>query len=377
MHYLDYAATTPVSRAVADVVYDALTCSFGNPSAQYALGRDASAALSHARSTVAAALGCEAGRLYFTSCGTESDNWAIRAALHQNRRVGRHIITTAVEHHAVSMTCRALMQDGYEVTFLKPDKQGHIGADAVRAALREDTALVSMMLVNNELGTIYPVAEVAAMLRDLKHPALLHTDAVQAFGKIPFTARTLGADFIAISGHKIGAPKGIGALYISPRVKNPCPLLHGGGQEDGLRSGTEATAQIAGFAKAVELHFADFEGKLSHIRELCAYARAQLSTIDGLVFLCDDAAPHILAFSLTGYPSGNVVSDLDAKGICISAGSACHKGKPSDVVAALGLGKKVAAGVLRVSFGADSTRKDVDALFEALREHRQTRFPML
>ena len=180
-----------------------------------------------------------------------------------------------------------------------------------------------------------------------------------------------------MSGHKLGAPKGIGALYISPRVKNPRPLLHGGGQESGLRSGTEATAQIAGFAKAVELHFADLENTLAHMRELCTYARAQLSAIDGLVFLCEDAAPHILSFSLVGYPSGNVVSDLDAKGICISAGSACHKGRPSDVVAALGLPKKTAAGVLRVSFGADSTREDVDALCEALREHRQTRFPML
>lgn len=377
MHYLDYAATTPVSREVADAVYAALVEGFGNPSAQYARGRNAAAALSRARNTVAAALGCEAERLTFTSCGTESDNWAIRAALHHNRRVGRHIITTAVEHHAVLMTCRALMREGYEVTFLKPDRQGHIGADAVRAALREDTALVSMMLVNNELGTIYPVGEVAQLLRELNHPALLHTDAVQAFGKIPFSARTLGADFIAVSGHKLGAPKGIGALYIAPRVKNPCPLLHGGGQEEGLRSGTEATAQIAGFAKAVELHFADLAGKLAHIRELCSYARGELSKIDGVVFLCDDAAPHILAFSLAGYPSQNVVSDLDAKGICISAGSACHKGKPSDVVAAMQLPKKVAAGVLRVSFGAESARGDVDALCAALDEHRQTRFPML
>ncbi len=375
MHYLDHAATTPVPPAVAEEMVRVLTGDFGNPSAQYAAGRAAKERLARDRAVIAGALGAKPEQVFFTSCGTEGDNWAIRAALHQNRHLGRHIITTAVEHSAVLQCLKALEGEGYTVTYLKPDREGRITAEQVAEALREDTALVSMMLVNNETGAIFPVAEVAGLLKNRK--TLLHTDAVQGFLKIPFTARSLGADFIAISAHKVGGPKGIGALYMGGKARNPRPLLYGGGQESGLRPGTEATAQIAGFAKAVALRQEDLEEKLRHMARCRDYAREKLSAIPDLRFVGPGEAPHILALSLPGYPSQNIVSDLDTRGICISAGSACHRGKASHVFTAMGLDKRTAAGTVRISFGPETTFDDIDALAQALAEHRASRFPML
>jgi cysteine desulfurase len=377
MIYLDHAATTPVPRAVADTMYTVLTEHFGNPSAQYPMGLETKKQVELWRRTVAKALGCESRQLFFTSCGTEGDNWAIQAACWQNRRLGRHIVTTAVEHSAMLEGCRWMEQQGWEVTYLTPDGEGVITAQQVLDAVRPDTALVSCMLVNNELGTIYPIQEISRGLAAKNPQTLLHTDAVQGFLKIPFSAKTLGADFITISAHKIGGPKGIGALYIGPRVKNPRPLLPGGGQEGGLRSGTEATAQIAGFAKAVELRTEGLEDKLRHMAEIKAYAKEQLSAIPDLVFVGRSDAPHILSVSLVGWPSQNIVNDLGSQGICISAGSACHQGKPSQVVAALHLPKKTAGSVVRLSFGPETTREDIDACVQALRRHHDTRMPML
>lgn len=375
MHYLDHAATTPVPRTVAGEMVRVLTEDFGNPSSQYALGRAARDLVDRSRQTIANALGCEAKQLYFTSCGTEADNWALRAALHQNRRTGRHIITTAVEHSAVLQCAKALEQEGYEITCLKPDRSGRVTAAQVAGALREDTALVSVMLVNNETGAVFPVEEIAAGLKD--RPALLHTDAVQGFLKIPFTAKSLGADYITLSAHKIGGPKGVGALYIGGRAKNTLPLLFGGGQEAGLRPGTEPVAQIAGFARAVELRQERREEIIAHMSACRDYAREKLSAIPGLRFVGPASAPHILSVSLPGYPSQNVVGELDGKGICISAGSACHRGKASHVLTAMGLDKRTAAGTVRISFGPETEFADIDALAEALLEHKNTRFPML
>lgn len=243
MIYLDHAATTPVPEEVAHAVYDTLVSGWGNPSSQYPIGKQARDAVAAARETIAAALGCKSEQFVFTSCGSESDNWAVRLALHQNRHAGKHIITTAVEHSAILETCKALEQEGYSVTYLKPDKNGDITASQVESALRDDTALVTMMLVNNETGCIFPVAEVAQLLKAKKSRALLHTDAVQAFLKIPFRADTLGADLISVSAHKLGAPKGIGGLYLGERIRAPKPLIFGGGQESGLRSGTGPRAR--------------------------------------------------------------------------------------------------------------------------------------
>jgi len=377
MIYLDHAATTPVPKAVADEMYRVLTEEYGNPSSQYAYGREARRLVDVCRENIADALGCELGRLFFTACGTESDNWAFTAALWQNRRVGKHIVTTAVEHSAILERCRWLEQDGYEVTFLTPDRDGNIPAREVLEAVRPDTALVSVMLVNNETGNVYPVTEIAAGLRAKNEKTLLHTDAVQGFLKVPFSARTLGADFISLSAHKIGGPKGIGALYIGERVRSPRPLLPGGGQESGFRAGTEATAQIAGFAKATELRMDGLSEKLRHMAEIKAYAMERLAEIPDLRLIAKGTAPHVLSVSMPGYPSQNVVNDLSDAGICISAGSACHQGKPSQVTAALGLEKKVAAGVVRLSFGPETTREEIDAAAAALKKHHDTRFPML
>ena len=377
IHYLDHAATTPVPKVVADAVYEVLTQQYGNPGSQYPMGREAHALVERCRGELAAALGCRAEEFVFTSCGTESDNCALRLAAWQGRHAGRHIITTAVEHNAVLEPCRQLEQEGYEVTYLKPGRDGCVTAEQVEGALREDTVLVSMMLVNNETGCVFPVGETAKLLKRRGSKALLHTDAVQGFLKIPFTAASLGADLISVSGHKLGAPKGVGGLYIGPRVRAQRPLLAGGGQENGRRSGTEATAQLAGFAKAVELRREHLADTLLHLSELRDYALSRLLSIEGVVRVGEGTAPHILSISLEGYPSANVVEDLGKQGICISAGSACHRGRASHVYEAMDLPKKVRAGVLRVSFGPETTREDIDALALALERHRSERFPML
>ncbi|MCI9121053.1 MAG: cysteine desulfurase [Oscillibacter sp.] len=375
MIYLDHAATAPVPRAVADAMYEVLTAHCGNPSSQYSLGLDMKKRVESWRETVAAALDCPARNLYFTSCGTEGDNWALRAAAWQNRRMGTHIVTTAVEHSAVLETCRQLEQEGWEVTYLSPDREGNLSAAQVLEAVRPDTAAVSVMLVNNELGTVYPLEAIAQGLPARNPKTLLHTDAVQ--GLTVFPLGKLGADFVTVSAHKIGGPKGIGALYLGPRVRNPRPLLAGGGQEHGLRAGTEATAQIAGFAKAAELRLAHRNEDQAHLTALKAYAETVLLALPDVVRVGSGAASHILSISLAGWPSQNIVNDLDSQGICVSAGSACHQGKPSHVIAALKLPKRTAAGVIRLSFGPETTEAEIDACARALRRHHDQRMPML
>lgn len=377
VHYLDNAATTPVPEEVIAAMADTLRHHSGNPSSQYPYGQDGKAVAENGRAIIARALGCPKERLFFTSCGTESDAWAIRGAVWHGRHKGRHIVTTAVEHSAVLEPCRQLEQEGYEVTYLKPDRTGHISAEQVAEALREDTVLVSVMLVNNETGCLFPVADIARLLKERGSHALLHCDAVQGFLKVPCDPAGWGVDLMSLSAHKIGGPKGIGALYVRPDLRNLRPLLAGGGQEEGLRSGTEATAQIAGFAKAVALRQEGLEEKLAHMARIKAYCRERLLSIPGVVPVGSGEAPHILAVSLVGYPSANVINDLGSQGICLSAGSACHRGKASRGYAALGLDKRTAAGVLRLSFGPETTEGDIDALYEALLRHKNTRFSML
>ena len=377
MIYLDHAATTPVPKAVADAMYEVLTGQFGNPSSQYPMGQEAKQLVEGCRSVIAGALGCQSKNLYFTSCGTESDNWAIQAAVWQGRHNGRHIITTAVEHSAVLESCKWLEKQGWEVTYLQPDRDGNIHVEQVENALREDTVLVTMMLVNNETGCLFPVKETAQLLKAKKSKALLHSDAVQGFMKVECDPVGWGVDMMSLSAHKIGGPKGIGALYIADSFRNVRPVLPGGGQEGGLRSGTEATAQIAGFAKAVELRSEHLAQKLRHTAEIKEYCREKLLTIPGMVSVGNGTAPHILSMALAGYPSANIVTDLGEKGICISAGSACHRGKSSHVVSTLGLDKRTASGVIRISFAPDTTKEDIDTLCAALKEHQASRFPML
>ena len=365
-HYLDNAATTPVRQEAAQAALQAMTEGWGNPSSRYSLGTQAAEQVKTWRKQVADALGCQPNELYFTSCGSEGDNWAIQAAVELGRHKGKHIITSALEHSAVLEPCKALERQGYEVTCLKPDKNGMLSMEELAAALRPDTVLVSMMLVNNELGTVNPIREVANLIKRSGSPALLHCDAVQGFLKVPFTVKELGADFVAVSGHKIHAPKGIGALYVRNGLK-VSPMIRGGGQENGLRSGTEATAQIAAFAAAVQAGKDNLERDLAHMAEMKAYAAQTLQEkISGLILVGEGTAPHILPISMPGYKSEVVLRFLSDRGVYVSSGSACHKGKPSHVYAALGLQKKILDGVLRISFSYDTTREDIDALAEGL-----------
>ena len=365
-HYLDNAATTQTRPEAAQAAVTAMTEEWGNPSSRYAFGQEASGRLKEHRAQVAAGLGCRPEEVYFLSCGTEGDNWAIAAAVEKNRRKGKHIITTAIEHAAVLEPIRELERQGYEVTWLQPDQQGIITAEQVEAALRPDTILVAMMLVNNELGTVLPVAETARAIRAARCPALLHCDAVQGFLKVPFTPEGLGVDTLAVSGHKVHAPKGIGALYIRRGLRLP-PLIRGGGQEKGLRSGTEPTAQTAAFAAAVEAGRASLERDLAHMRELKDYAARTLrEQVPGLELIGAGTAPHILPVTLPGYKSEVVLRFLSDRGIYVSSGSACHKGKPSHVYAALKLPKPQLDGILRISFSYDTAREDVDALVQGL-----------
>ena len=376
-HYLDNAATTPVRPEAAQAAMDAMLQGWGNPSSVYALGTRAAAQVKGWRADVAGALGCLPEELFFTSCGSESDNWAIQGALELNRRKGGHIVTTAIEHAAVLEPLKALERQGYEVTYLQPGRQGVLDPAQVEGALRPDTVLVSMMLVNNELGTILPVREAAAAIRRTGCPALLHCDAVQGFLKIPFTPKELGVDLLSISGHKVHAPKGVGALYVRKGLKLP-PLIRGGGQEGGLRSGTEATSQIAAFAAAARLGASSSGEDQARMAGLKARAIQRLAQeLPEAVVLTQGGAPHILPASLPGYKSEVVVRFLSDRGVYLSSGSACHRGRPSHVFAALKLPKAQQDGALRISFSYDTTQEDVDALIDGLKAAKEGLFPTL
>lgn len=363
--YLDHAATTPVCPEAAQAALEVMTGGFGNPSSLYSLGKNAARRLTADRSVIAGALGCLPEELFFTSCGTEGDNWAIRSTVELNRKKGNHIVTTAIEHSAVLEPMKELKKEGFEITFLKPDGEGNISPEVVKAAIRPDTILVSMMLVNNEVGTILPVRAAADAIRASRSPALLHTDAVQGFLKVSFSPRELGADLVSICGHKVRAPKGVGALYIKKELLSRMkPLLLGGGQEKGLRPGTEATAQAAAFAAAVKAWEPGFADQIRAVKD---YAADLLSAIPGVTPISRGDAPHILALSLPDFSGQSVVEALGSQGICVSSGSACHRGKPSHVFEAMPLPQKVKYGALRVSFGPESTKAEVDALAELIR----------
>ena len=363
--YFDYAATTPVRPEAARAMMETMG-QFGNPSSRYPWGRQAAERVKGYRETVARALGCAPGEVYFTSCGTESDNWAIRKGVELNRRKGKHIVTTAIEHAAVLETCRELEGQGYEVTYLKPDKTGRITAEAAAAALRPDTALVSMMLVNNEVGFVLPVADCVRAVKAYDSRILFHCDAVQGFLKLPYSVASLGVDLAAVSGHKLGALKGVGAMYVKKGVRLR-PMITGGGQEDGMRSGTEATVQLAGFAAACEAATAD-KTRIERTAAIKEYTLERLkAALPKLEVISAGDAAHICAVTLPGYKSEVIVRVLGDQGICISSGSACHKGKPSHVFAALGLPKPWLDGALRISFSPDSTREEADRLVSALK----------
>ncbi len=360
MIYLDNSATTrPCPEAVAAMT-QALTENWGNPSGLYQFGIDAARQLRTARRQVEAALGAENDRVFFTSGGTEADNWAVFGTARRMGKRGKHIVTTAVEHHAVLNAMKELEAQGFAVTYLQPDAMGQVDLEALKAALRPDTILVSVMLVNNETGAVMPISQMAKLTHRVCPNALFHTDAVQGFLKVPFQAKTLGADLISVSSHKIHGPKGAGALYISPRLRSFPPLLLGGGQEGGLRSGTEATPAIFGFAAACTAGATSFREDTAREKALLEELAGHMARLPGVVVNGCHAAPHILNLSIPGIPTQSTINILQDAGICVSAGSACAKGHRSHVLTAMGLRPEVIDSSFRVSISRETEREQLE-----------------
>ena len=368
--YLDNAATTPVCPEAAEAAVRMMTAHFGNPSSTHAPGRAAREELKKARETIAASIGAQPGEIFFTAGGTESDNWALRSGAQLMRHKGKHIISSTVEHDAIRKSLDELERLGYEVTRLSPAADGAIHADALAAALRPDTILVSLMLVNNETGAVSDVAAFSRAIRAAGCPALLHTDAVQGYCKLPFTAKSLGADMITLSAHKINAPKGTGALYVRSGVKLP-PFLLGGGQEGGLRSGTENMPGIVAFAAAAAAAMAD-KGYRERMNALREHTLARLRAENPPLVVIGGGAPHLLCVSLPGWRSEVLLNFLDAKGVSISKGSACKRGARSHVLEAMGLDARVIDGAVRVSFSRLTTQEEADYFCDCFAEARRT-----
>ena len=367
MIYLDNSATTKPCPQAVEAMTKAMTENWGNPSALYAFGIDMARELRSARHQLAAAMGAEPERVFFTSGGTEADNWAVMGTVKRMGKRGKHIVTTAMEHHAILNCMQELQAQGFEVTYLKPDQMGRISTEDLKAALRKDTILVSIMMVNNEVGSVMPIAQMAKLTHRFCPDAIFHTDAVQGFLKVPFQAKTLGADLISVSSHKIHGPKGAGALYISPRLKSFPPLLLGGGQEGGYRSGTEATPAIFSFAAAAEAGAATFREDQERETALLAGLAQTLSTLPGVVINGAHEAPHILSVSVPGVPTQNTINILQDHGICVSAGSACAKGHRSHVLTAMGIRPEIIDATFRVSLSRLNTQEELDKLVQAIR----------
>lgn len=368
--YADNAATTAVSKRVLDAMLPYMTEQFGNPSSIYKLGRDAEKAITIARERIADAIGCSAGEIFFTSGGSEADNWAIRSAvLRLGAKEKKHIITTNFEHHAVLHTCEFLEKQGCEVTYLPVDENGYITAEQVRNAIRGDTAIVSVMYANNEIGTIMPVREIGEVCRE--KGVLFHTDAVQAVGNIPINVREQNIDMMSCSGHKIHAQKGIGFLYVRKGIPMT-NLIFGGAQERGRRAGTENVPAIIGLAEAVSAacdNIHEKAAKVAKMRDRLINGITQIpcSRLNGGMTnrLCGN-----VNISFLGVEGESLLLLLDANGICASSGSACTSGSldPSHVLLALGLPHEVAHGSMRLSISDETTDEDIDYILETVQK---------
>ena len=368
MIYLDNSATTKPCKEAVEATMLAMTENWANPSALYNFGIEIGRQLRTARHAGAAAMGAEPDRVFFTSGGTEADNWAVFSTIKRFGKRGKHIITTAIEHHAILNCMKELEAQGFEVTYLQPDATGTVTLDALKAALRKDTILVSIMMVNNEVGSVMPIAQMAKLTHKLCPDAVFHTDAVQGFLKVPFAAKTLGADLISISSHKVHGPKGVGALYISPRLKSFPAYLIGGGQEGNYRSGTEGTPAIFGFAAACTAMAATCKEDIKAEKALIDELAEKLTALDGVCVNGSHAAPHVLSIAVPGVPTQNSINILQDHGICVSAGSACAKGHRSHVLESMKVAPEVIDGSFRISICKDTTKDELDQLFSIIQQ---------
>ncbi len=366
--YLDNSATTPVCNEAKEKMIFAITECWGNPSSTHKMGIKASEALDSARETVAGKLGCEKNEIYFTSGGTQSNNIAILGAAEKNAKRGNRIITTEIEHPSVAKTMDALKQKGFEIIRLPVEKNGVISIQKLIDSINEKTILISIMAVNNEVGSIQPIEKIKLALKRKNSTALIHCDAVQAFGKIPIRVKKLGVDLMSISSHKIHGPKGAGALYINNAIKINSPV-HGGGQENGICSGTQSMPAICGFEGACKALPENLNLQLEKTKILRDYFVEEFIKIPGAaVNSPDDALPYIINISLLKKRSEPIINFLSEKGIYVSAGSACSKGHRSDVLLKMGYDAERIDGALRISLSRFTEKEDMDYLLSALNE---------
>ncbi len=370
VRYFDNAATTRVKEEVLEEMLPYFNERYGNPSSLYSIGRISKKAIEEARKKVASLINASPNEIYFTGCGSESDNTIIKGIAYSRRKQGKHIITSKIEHPAVLHTCQNLEKQGFEVTYLKVNKEGFIDIEDLRNAIRNDTILISIMFANNEIGTIQPIEMVAKIAK--MHNIVFHTDAVQACGNIPIDVKRMGIDALSLSGHKLYAPKGIGALYVRNGIEFE-KFMDGGHQEKNKRAGTENVAGIVGLGKACELANQNLRGHMTHLKELRDYFISQVEEkIEGAILngSKENRLPGNANFSFPSVDGEALLLNLDSKGICASSGSACTSGSsnPSHVLSSIGLSDKLAHSSLRVTFGEDNTKEDVDYLVTSLLE---------
>ncbi|MFI3227633.1 MAG: cysteine desulfurase family protein [Clostridia bacterium] len=366
MGYLDNSATTKVYKEVADVVYDVMINNYGNPSSLHKIGRDAKEILDNSSKNFAKTINCKPDEVIFTSGGTESINTAAFSTCKKLGKRGKHIVATEIEHSATINVFKELRDRGFEVDFIKPTADGSIDVELFASAIREDTIFASVMMVNNEIGSILPIKELCKVFKEKSKFGLFHVDAVQAFCKIPIDVQALGIDLMSVSGHKIGAPKGVGALYIKKGSNLP-PYIYGGGQQREFRSGTENLASIAGFSKAIDINREKYDSK--YIEKLANYLDEMLAHHFADNNFCYNGKadiPNIRNFSIPKIKSEVALRVLESHGTYVSSGSACTKGKISYVLLNMGIDKTIADGSIRVSFSMENTKDDIDLLIRGL-----------
>lgn len=371
--YLDNSATTRCLESVRDIVVKTMMEDYGNPSSRHTKGVEAERYLREARQIIASTLKADEKEIFFTSGGTESNNWALIGGAMANRRAGNHIITTAIEHAAVLQPMLYLKEQGFEVTFLPVDEQGHISLEQLKRELRETTILVSVMYVNNEMGAVQPIEEIGKIVKEYNPSILFHVDAIQAYGKYRIYPKKLGVDMLSVSGHKIHGPKGVGFLYVREKIKLH-PLILGGGQQRGMRSGTDNVPGIAGLGEAAREAYRDFDEKISHLYELKRYFMEGIRRIPDTKINSqegEESAPHIVSVSFRGVRSEVLLHALEERGIYVSSGSACSSNKKlpvSTVLKEIHLERELLETTVRFSFCAQTTSKELDYCLEALGE---------